>query len=115
MPSIHGSNKYLLIFQDELPKYKEIMLSKEQDTSTISQAFVKHIVLQFNIPQTIFGVRKNNTMAYHLQSNGALERSRCTLVEYLRDFISEDQSNWDDWMLYATFMYNTTPHTVTVE
>jgi hypothetical protein len=35
------------------------------------------------------------------------------LVEYLRCFILEDQSNWDKWLPYATFVFNTTPHTVT--
>ncbi|KAG8239058.1 hypothetical protein J437_LFUL018865 [Ladona fulva] len=59
------------------------------------------------------GVKKINTTAYHLQTNGALERSHRTLVEYLRHFISEDQSNWDDWIPYAIFVYNTTPHTAT--
>jgi hypothetical protein len=35
------------------------------------------------------------------------------LVEYLRCFILEDQSNWDKWLLYATFVFNTTLHTTT--
>ena len=35
------------------------------------------------------------------------------LVEYLRCFILEDQSNWDQWLSYATFVFNTTPHTST--
>jgi hypothetical protein len=34
-------------------------------------------------------------------------------VEYLRCFILEDQSNWDLWLPYATFIFNTTPHTAT--
>jgi hypothetical protein len=35
------------------------------------------------------------------------------LVEYLRCFILEDQSNWDKCLPYATFVFNTTPHTAT--
>jgi hypothetical protein len=35
------------------------------------------------------------------------------LVEYLRCFILEDQTNWDKWISYATFVFNTTPHTAT--
>ena len=42
-----------------------------------------------------------------------MERTHKTLTEYLRHFIAEDQSNWDDWIPYATYVYNTTPHTAT--
>jgi len=35
------------------------------------------------------------------------------LVKHLRCFIFEDQSNWDRWLPYATFVFNTTPHTST--
>lgn len=50
------------------------------------------------------------TTAYHPQSNGALERSHKTLAEYLRHYTDNDQSDWDIWIPYAMFIYNTTPH-----
>jgi len=37
-------------------------------------------------------------------------RSRKTKLKYLRCFILEDQSNWDKWLSYTTFVFNTTPH-----
>lgn len=58
-------------------------------------------------------IKKLECTAYHPQSNGALERTRRVLVECLRCFILEDQSNWDKWLPYATFVFNTTPHTAT--
>jgi hypothetical protein len=51
--------------------------------------------------------------ACHPQSNGALERTHHVLVEYLRCFILEDQSDWDKWLPYTTFVFNTTTHTAT--
>jgi len=42
-----------------------------------------------------------------------LERSHRTLAEYLRHYINEEQTDWDDWIPYAMFAYNTTPHTAT--
>lgn len=58
-------------------------------------------------------IKKINTTAYHPQSNGALERSHKTLVEYLRNFTNLDQSNWYTLIPFAMFCYNTTPHSST--
>ncbi|PNF14896.1 hypothetical protein B7P43_G05140 [Cryptotermes secundus] len=125
-------NKYLLTFQDELSKYTIAIPIQQQDAETVAKAFVEEIVLKFGIPQTILTdqgsnflselfanickllkIKKIKTTAYHPQSNGALERTHRVLVEYLRCFILEDQTNWDQWISYATFVFNTTPHTAT--
>jgi len=58
-------------------------------------------------------IDKIQTTAYHPESNGALERSHRTLAEYLRHYINKDQTDWDEWVPYAMFAYNTTPHTAT--
>jgi len=91
---------------------------------------VEEIVLKFGIPQAVLTDQGSNFMsevsvnvckllkikkikctAFHPQSNSALKGTHQVLVEYLRCFISEDQSNWDKWLPYATFVFNTTPHT----
>ena len=98
----------------------------------IARAFVEEIILKFGIHQAILTDQESNFMgdvfgnvckllkikkikctAYHPQTNGALERTHRVLVEYLRCFILEDQCNWDKWVSYATFVFNTTPHTPT--
>jgi len=58
-------------------------------------------------------IEKIQTSAYHPENNGALERSHRTLAEYLRHYINNDQINWDEWLSYAMFTYNTTSHTAT--
>lgn len=58
-------------------------------------------------------IEKIHTSAYHPENNGALERSHQTLAEYLRHYINEEQTDWDEWLPYAMFTYNTTPHTAT--
>jgi len=81
---------------------------------TIARAFVEEIILKFGIPPTIltdqgsnfmsedFGnvckllkIKKIKCTTYHLQTNGALERTHRVVVEYFRCFILEVQSNWD--------------------
>ena len=120
-----------MTFQDELSKDTLAIPTAQQDAMTIAEVFVE-VILKFGIPQMILTDQGSNFMseifsnvckllkikkikctAYHPQSNGALERTHCVLVEYLRCFILEDQSNWDKWLPYATFVFNTTPHTAT--
>ena len=99
---------------------------------TIARAFVEEIILKFGIPQTILTDQGSNFMsevfrnvckllkinkikctAYHPQTNSALERTHRVHVEYLWCFILEGQNNWNKWLPYATFVFNTTPHTST--
>jgi hypothetical protein len=42
-----------------------------------------------------------------------LERGHRVLVEYPRHYITEDQRDWDDWIPYATYVYNITTHRAT--
>ena len=58
-------------------------------------------------------IKRIKTTSYHPQSNGALERTHRVLVEYLRCYILEDQTDWDKWIPYTTFVLNTTPHSST--
>jgi transposase InsO family protein len=125
-------NRYLLTFQDELSKYTLDVPISQQNCLTVAKVFVEQIILKFGIPQTLLTYQGSNflselvantckwlrvkrikTSAYHPQTNGALERTHRVLVEYLRCYILENQTDWDKWILYATFVFNTTPHSGT--
>ena len=125
------NKRYLLTFQDELSKYTLVIPISQQDASTVARVFVEQIVLKFGIPQTLLTDQGSNflcelfantrkllrvkgikTSAYHPQTNGALGRTHRVLVEYLR-YILENQTDWDKWITYATFVFNTTPHSGT--
>ena len=67
----------------------------------------------FGIVCKILKIKTIKCTAYHPQTNGALERTHRVFIEYLRCFILEDQSNWDKYLPYATFVLNPTPHTST--
>ena len=58
-------------------------------------------------------VKRIKTSSYRPQTNGALERTHRVLVEYLRCYILENQTDWDNLIPYATFVFNTTPHSNT--
>ena len=125
-------NMYILTFQDLLTKFSKAIPLPNQEAATIAEAVVEKIICEYGVPEKIltdqgknflsemfknicklFRITKIQTTAYHPESNGALERSHKTLVEYLRHYIDNDQSDWDKWLPYAMFTYNTTPHTAT--
>jgi hypothetical protein len=58
-------------------------------------------------------IKRIKTSSYHPQTNGTLERTHRVLVEYLCCYILEDQTDWDKWIPYTTFLFNTTPHSST--
>ena len=59
----------------------------------------------------IFKIKQVRSTAFHPQSLGALERSHHGFVEYLRHYCSN--YNWDQWLKFAMFSYNSTVHSAT--
>ena len=127
-----SGNKYILTFQDSLTKFSKAIPLENQEAATVAKAFVTRVVTEHGIPEKVLTdqgtnftgevfkttckllkIGKIQTTAYHPESNGALERSHRTLAKYLRHYINEAQTNWDEWLPYAMFAYNTTPHTAT--
>lgn len=129
--SLRG-NSFILTIQDDLSKYSTAIPLQNHTANTIAQAFIEHFVCLHGIPDTIvtdqgrefmskiftaccklLKIEKINSTAYHPQSNGALERSHRTLAEYLRHYVEDKKQNWDEYVPYAMFVYNSTPHTTT--
>jgi len=127
-----NGNKYVLTFQNNLTKLSKAIPLANQEAATVAKEFVTKIVFEHGIPEKILTdqgtnftsemfkntckllrIEKIQTSAYHPESNGALERSHRTLAEYLRHYINNDQTDWDEWLPYAMFTYNTTPHSAT--
>jgi len=125
-------HKYILTFQDELSKYTIAIPVSRKDAETIARVFVEEIVLKFGIPQVIltdqgsnflselftnvcklWKIKKLKSTAFHPQTNGCLQTTHRVLVEYLMCYILEDQSDWNRWLPYATFVFNTSPHSST--
>lgn len=132
LPLTPNGNLYLLTFQDDLTKFVGAIPLPTQEADVIARAFTEKIVLQYGIPKSILtdqganflsdlfkgvtkllGIKKLQTTAYHPESNGSLERSHSTFKEYLRNYINPERDDWDSWIPFGIFTYNTTPHTAT--
>jgi hypothetical protein len=128
-----AGNKYILTFQDELSKFLVAIPIHKQDSETVAREFVTHIIMKLGTPAKILTdqgsnflsevfkntckmlrIKKLQTTPWHTESNGGLERSHRVPKEYLRHYIRrEDQTNWDDWVPYAVYVYNTSSHVAT--
>lgn len=69
--------------------------------------FVSH---QWNEFLTKYKLNHHMTTPYHPQANGIDERVNGTLSRILRNYVQEDQSDWDENLKWALFVYNTTVH-----
>ena len=54
-----------------------------------------------------FRIKQVNTTAFHPQTNGSLERSHSSLNEFLKFFVQENKSDWDEYIELVTFNFNT--------
>ena len=57
-------------------------------------------------------IRNITSTAYHHQTLETVEKSHRTFNEYVRSYISIDKTDWDEWLKYFTYCFNTTPSSV---
>lgn len=128
LPTTESGFSYILIMQDLLlTKYSLAAPLQHANATETADAFIRTMICRFGAPKAIltdqgthfvntlmraiakkFRITHFKTSAFHPQSNGSLERSHHVLVEYLKHYVS--QNNWDEWLEYAMFSYNTGVH-----
>ena len=130
MTKTKDGNKYALTLQCDLTKYVIAVPIPDKQSQTLAKAFVEHFILTYGCPLLIktdlgteyknelfkdvcslLSINHNFSTAYHPQTIGGLERNHRCLNEYLRQFINEQLDDWDSWVQFYTFCYNTTPNT----
>ena len=132
LPMTQENNRYILTFQDDLSKYVVAVPIGQQDAETVPRVFMEKIVLKYGTPQIlktnqaansvsevfrntckILRIKKIQSTAFHPESRGSTESSHRALAEYLRHYVKEYQTNWDQCIAFATYIYNTTEHSAT--
>jgi len=132
LPPSAAGNRYILTFQDDLSKYVVATPISKQDAETVARVFVSQVVLKYGTPSIVqtdqganfvsemfkntcklLKIKKIQSTAFHPESQGSLERSHRVLAEYLRHYVNEDQTNWDEFVPFAAYAYNTSEHSAT--
>lgn len=60
---------------------------------------------------TLLKINHSFSTAYHHETLGTVERNHRVLNEYLRAYINENKTDWDENLKNFVYCYNTTPHT----
>ena len=120
--------KYILTFVDFASRYAEAVPLKTITSEDVIKAFMETICLKYGMPSVLvsdrgtqftseittdlmkkFGSDQRFTTAYHAQSNGLVERFNRTIVGMLKKFTNAEQTNWNEYIPYVLWAYNTTP------
>jgi Integrase core domain. len=128
LPITENGNQYILTIQDLLTKFSLAIPLRRATAIDTADALVKRMFCIFGTPRAvltdqgtnflsslmkqlakIYKIKQIKTTAFHPQSNGSLERSHHLLIEYLKQYVSEDKE-WDEWLELATYSYNTSVH-----
>ena len=131
LPITANGNKHILTIQDNITKYCIAVPIPNLKADTIADALARHVIAISGAPPAVLSdkapeligkvmqqlakvlkMKQVTTFGYHPQSNGSLEKSHTTLIEYVRHYI-EKFEDWDKIIPFAIFSYNTSIHEAT--
>lgn len=132
LPTTKNNNNYILTIQDDLTKLFIAKAIPEATAEATCRALLENAICVYGVPKELVTDRGTNfvsklfetlckllhvskiqTTAYHPQSNGALERCHRTMKEYIRSFVCNQLNDWDEYISFFAFTYNTTIHSST--
>ncbi|XP_076660385.1 uncharacterized protein LOC143363724 [Halictus rubicundus] len=132
LPKSMTGNRYALVVVDYFSKWPEVIPLPNQKATTIAKTLLTDVISRHgvrlelhsdqgrNFESSVFkelmrllGIRKTRTTPLHPQSDGLVERMIRTLLQYLTQFVSEHQKDWDEWIPTFLLAYRTSQHEVT--
>ena len=131
-PITQSGNQYILTIQDDLTKFFQAYPIPNHEAQTVAKILVNRYICLFGIPDKLLTdqgreftsnlfknvarqlkIKQIQTTPYHPQSNGTLERTHQTLADYLKHFVNDNQTDWDEYIELFSFSYNTAVHAST--
>ena len=134
LPTTTKGNRYIVVFTDYLTKWVEVFATKEQTADTIARLLLEGVVCRHGCPRSLLSDRGKNmtanivtklcqlmatkrllTTAYKPSTDGLVERFNGTLEKMLSAYVNKQQKDWDEYVPYVAFAYNTSTHSATKE
>ncbi len=133
--SARGSgNKFIVVYCDHLTRYVETIAMRVQDTKSLARGLVERVMCRHGCPRVLLSdrglpflselahevyrllrVSKLDTAGYRPQTNGLVERFNQTFATMLSMYVNSRHNDWDVYLPYLTFAYNTGVHPATKE
>lgn len=132
LPRSKKGNKYLLVVGDYFTKWVDAFPVPNEEAHTIAKKLVERVFSVFGVPMQlhtdrgtnfeshlfkemcqIMGIDKTRTTAYRPQSDGMIERANQTIENMLRNFVSNNQTDWDEYIPMLMMAYRSSEHEAT--
>ena len=129
LPKTKSGHTYVLVITDRFTKLTRAVPLGSTKAPAVAQAFLENWVYVYGAPNflltdngpqfvakffeavcALLGVRHFMTTAYHPQTNGQTERFNRTILDRLRHYVAENQTDWDAYVQPLTFGYNMQVH-----
>jgi transposase InsO family protein len=118
--------RYILVILDYASRFVFTIPMKNQKAPTIAKCLVNKIITKYGAPQSVltdrgtnflshlvkeicmlFKIKQMRTTAYHPQNDGLVERFNRTLCDMLACYVVDEPEEWEKYLPFLTFAYNT--------
>ena len=122
----------ILVMCDLFTKYAVTVALQDMTAAAVAKAIIDEWIMKFGAPDVIYTdqgsnfnselmhdicrilmVEKTRTTPYHPLGNGQVEKFNRVSADTLSKFCAEKPQEWDVYLPYITFVYNTTVHGMT--
>jgi transposase InsO family protein len=129
LPLTEAGNKYIIVFTDYLTKFCMTSPLRDVTAESTARVFLSEVILRHGAPVELLSdqgknftsklidevcklcdTRKSNTSPYHPQTDGLVERFNKTLATMISMYVNKKQNDWDIFLPFVTFAYNTCKH-----
>ena len=126
LPITSRGNRYITVATDYLTRWPEAKAIPDTTANTVAKFIFEEIVCRYGCPTVLLsdqgthfrndlvdnlchhlGIKHKYSSTYHPQTNGLTERYNRTLVETLAKISDKAETNWDNYISAALFVYCT--------
>jgi ribosomal protein L21E len=118
--------RYILVISDYASRFVITIPMKHQKAHTVAKCLVYKVITKYGAPQHVltdrgtnflstlvkeicilFKIKQMRTTAYDPQTDGLVERFNRTQVDMLTCYVVDEPEQWERFLPYVTFAYNT--------
>ena len=124
-----SGKRFLLVITDRFTKLTQVVALRTINAYHVAVAFCEAWIFKYGPPKTLLsdngkqftskffqsvcrllGLSNIFTSAYHPQTNGQTERYNRTVLAMIRNFVNDNQDDWDRYVTALTYSYNCHVH-----